>query len=85
MSDAARRRFGDRKEGRRLRTLPALNMFEPYIMIDRNDSCNQFAGSVEISDTDRWLRAKRQEGYKGLGMLHLFIAAYIRGSATSRA
>lgn len=73
-----RRRFGDRKEGRRLRTVPALNQFEPYIMIDRNDACNQFSGSVEISDTDRWLRAKRQEGYKGLGMLHLFIAAYIR-------
>lgn len=73
-----RRRIGDRKEGRRLRTLPALNLFTPYIMIDRNDACNQFAGSIEISDTDRWLRAKRQEGYKGLGMLHLFIAAYIR-------
>lgn len=73
-----RRRIGDRKEGRRLRTLPALNLFTPYIMIDRNDSCNQFAGSIEISETDRWLRAKRQEGYKGLGMLHLFIAAYIR-------
>lgn len=72
------RRFGDRKEGRRLRTLPALNMFESYIMINRNDACNQFAGSVEISEMDRWLRAKRQEGYKGLGMLHLFIAAYIR-------
>ena len=28
-----RRRLGDRKEGRRLRTLPALNLFEPYIMI----------------------------------------------------
>ena len=73
-----RRRFGDRKEGRRLRTVPALNQFEPYIMIDRNDACNQFSGAVEISETDRWLRAKRQEGYKGLGMLHLFIAAYIR-------
>ena len=73
-----RRRIGDRKEGRRLRTLPALNLFTPYIMIDRNDACNQFAGSIEISETDRWLRAKRQEGYKGLGMLHLFIAAYIR-------
>lgn len=73
-----RRRFGDRKEGRRLRTVPALNQFEPYIMIERNDACNQFSGAVEISDTDRWLRAKRQEGYKGLGMLHLFIAAYIR-------
>ena len=73
-----RRRLGDRKEGRRLRTLPALNLFEPYIMIQRNDACNQFAGFIEISETDRWLRAKRQEGYKGLGMLHLFIAAYIR-------
>ncbi|HIS97449.1 MAG TPA: 2-oxo acid dehydrogenase subunit E2 [Candidatus Scatomorpha pullistercoris] len=73
-----RRRIGDRKEGRRLRTLPALNLFTPYIMIDRNDACNQFAGFIEISETDRWLRAKRQEGYKGLGMLHLFIAAYIR-------
>ncbi len=75
---SSRRRIGDRKEGRRLRTLPALNLFTPYIMIDRNDACNQFAGSIEISETDRWLRAKRQEGYKGLGMLHLFIAAYIR-------
>ena len=73
-----RRRLGDRKEGRRLRTLPALNLFEPYIMIQRNDACNQFAGSIEITETDRWLRAKRQEGCKGLGMLHLFIAAYIR-------
>lgn len=73
-----RRRLGDRKEGRRLRTLPALNLFEPYIMIQRNDACNQFAGSIEITETDRWLRSKRQEGCKGLGMLHLFIAAYIR-------
>ena len=77
MSDT-RRRFGDRKEGRRLRTITPLMAFTPFIMIDRNDSCNQFAGAVEISETDRWLRAKRQEGYKGLGMLHLFIAAYIR-------
>ena len=76
--DNRRRRFGDRKEGRRLRTLPALNQFEPYIMIERSDSCNYFSGAVEITETDRWLRAKRQEGYKGLGMLHLFIAAYIR-------
>ena len=50
-----RRRFGDRKEGRRLRTVPALNQFEPYIMIERNDACNQFSGAVEISETDRWL------------------------------
>ena len=77
MSDT-RRRFGDRKEGRRLRTITPLMAFTPFIMIDRSDACNQFAGAVEISETDRWLRAKRAEGYKGLGMVHLFIAAYIR-------
>ncbi len=79
MSDAAyRKRAGDRKEGRRLRSLPGLNQFMPFIMIKRNDATNQFTDKVEVTDTDRWLRAKRAEGYKGMGMLHLFIAAYIR-------
>lgn len=73
-----RRRLGDRKEGRWLRNLPGLTQFTPYIMRHRNDACNQFAGQIEISETDRWIRAKRAEGYKGLGFMHLFIAAYIR-------
>ncbi len=58
--------------------MPALQLFTPFIMIKRNDACNKFSGAIEITETDRWLRGKRQEGYKGLGMLHLFIAAYIR-------
>ena len=40
-------------------------------MIQRNDACNQFAGSIEITETDRWLRAKRQEGCKGMGIAPL--------------
>lgn len=73
-----RRRLGDRKEGRRLRTLPAISQFSPFIMITRNDACNQFSGAIEVTESDRWIRSKRAEGYKGLGVLHLFIAAYIR-------
>ena len=73
-----RRHIGDRKEGRRVRTLPALNKFESYIMVKRNDACNQFSGAIEITETDRWLRTKRAEGYKGIGILHLFLAAYVR-------
>jgi len=73
-----KRRLGDRGDGRRLRTLPPLNMFESFIMVKRNDACNQFAGSIEVTESDRWLRDKRREGYKGIGMLHLFLAAYIR-------
>ena len=73
-----KRRFGDRKEGRLLRSLSPFYKFIPYIMNKKNDSCNQFEDSVEITEVDKWLRTKRQEGWKGLGMLHLMIAAYIR-------
>ena len=78
MADKPRKRFGDRKEGRRLRTITPLMAFTPYIMKDRNDSCNYFEGEVDITETDRWLREQRRSGYKGIGMLHMFIAAYIR-------
>jgi hypothetical protein len=73
-----KRRFGDRKEGRQLRSLPAYTKITPYIMVERNDSCNWFSDELEITEIDRYLRKKRIEGYKGIGLLHLFIAAYIR-------
>ena len=79
MSDTIyKRRFGDRKEGRLVRTFPAYNKFEPFIMKTRNDASNHFTDSLEVTEVDRWLREKRAEGYKGMGMLHLFIAAYLR-------
>lgn len=73
-----KRRFGDRKEGRLLRSLEPFYKFTPYIMTKKNDAVNYFADSIEVSEIDRWLREKRAEGYKGMGMLHLFIAAYVR-------
>ena len=76
-----KRRFGDRKEGRQLRSLSPFYKFIPYIMAKKNDACNQFADSVEISDAELWFREKRREGWKGMGMLHLFIAAYVRACA----
>ena len=35
-----KRRIGDRREGRRLRTLDGLHVAMPFIMKDRNDACN---------------------------------------------
>ena len=75
---ARKRRFGDRKEGRRIRTLDPLYNFIPFIMVKRSDAWTLFEESIEITEVDRWLREKRKEGYKGLGYLHLFIASYIR-------
>lgn len=74
-----KRRFGDRKEGRLLRSLPAFAKFVPFIMPTRNDACNQYEESFEVSDVDRRLRKLRVDGYKGIGILHFIIAAFIRG------
>ena len=78
MSGTYKRRFGDRREGRLLRSLEAFTKFIPFIMQTRNDANNLFSDSVEVTELDRWLRAKRAEGWKGLGMLHVFVAAYVR-------
>ncbi len=74
-----KRRFGDRAEGRLIRSLPAFNKFIPYIMPTRNDASNQYEERFEVSVLDRELRRLRVEGYKGIGILHFLIAAYIRG------
>ena len=74
----AKKKFGDRKEGRRLRTLDPVSAMIPYIMKTRNDATNYFADSIEITETERFLRQKRTNGYPGMGFLHVFVASYIR-------
>ena len=77
-SKGRKRRFGDRRDGRRLRTLPPYNELSPFIMKAKNDANNYLSESVEIAEVERFLRYKRLHGYPGIGILHLFIAAYIR-------
>ena len=48
-------------------------------MPTRNDASNQYEESFEVSTVDRRLRQLRVAGYKGIGILHFIIAAYIRG------
>ena len=78
MSTPYKRRFGDRKDGRLLRSLPGFAKFIPYIMPTRNDASNLYEESFEVSTLNRRLRQLRVEGYKGIGILHFLIAAYIR-------
>ena len=78
MAKNYKRRMGDRRDGRLLRSLPAFSKFTPYIMPTRNDACNYYEESFEVSTVDRRLRQLRVDGYKGIGMLHFIIAAYIR-------
>lgn len=73
--------WGDRSDGRRIRSLPALNQVSPYIMDTRIGSMNFFEQAFEITAVDRYIRQKRKEGLTNFGIMHVFLAAYCRGVA----
>lgn len=73
--------WGDRVDGRRVRSLPPANQVSPYIMVNRNGSSNLFEEAFEITNVDRYIRQKRREGLTNFGIMHVFLTAYCRGVA----
>lgn len=78
MADSNGKRFSDRKEGRLLRGLPAAANIDPYIRRTRSGAAITFADPLEVTEIEQWLVAKRQEGARGLSLIHLLAAAYVR-------
>lgn len=50
----------------------------PFVMASRLGAANSFFASADISKCEELIRQKRKEGMHGLGMMHIFMAAYIR-------
>lgn len=73
-----RRRFGDRYDGRRLRSLDAFYGLIPYIMRYRSDSQCFFEDKIEISHTEAYLRRRKRTSEQNISMLHVLIAAMVR-------
>ncbi len=73
-----KKRFGDRKDGRRLRTLDPMSVVSPYIMGKRSGCQNQLHDSIDTEACEEYLAQKKKEGYKGLSLMHIIVAAYIR-------
>lgn len=73
-----KRRWGDRKDGRLLRTLPPISYVSPYLMPTRTGAQNLIADTVDITETDKFLRELKNQGYKNISVLHIIIAAYLR-------
>lgn len=71
--------WGDRTDGRRLRTLPPMAQVSPYIMVTRNTSTNYFTEAFEITHIDHYIRKKRREGLTNFGITHVLLACYVRG------
>lgn len=73
-----KRRIGDRKEGRKLRTLDPIFRAMPYIMTKRSDSQNFFTEKLDIAEAEKFCREQIRAGRKNFTLLHVIIASYIR-------
>ena len=81
MESGRKRRLGDRREGRRLRTLEPYTAMTPFIMKKKSEASNYFTENIDVTGIERFLRKKRLDGYPGMGMLHVFTSTYIRTAA----
>ena len=73
--------WGDRPDGRKVRTLAPMAQITAYFQWERNICSNLFEESFEITNIDRYIRQKRREGLKDFGITHVLLAAYVRGVA----
>lgn len=73
-----RRRFGDRNDGRKIRTMDPMHRIIPYIMAKRSGAQNTYADSFDITKVDPFCRAQVKNGMTNFGFLHVLLAAYVR-------
>jgi len=73
-----RRRFGDRYDGRLLRSIDPFYKIIPYIMRSRVDAQNYYNDRIDIEKIEAFLRAKRNSEIKNISFLHIVIAAMVR-------
>jgi len=66
------------KEGRRIKGGIPMDAISPFIMASRLGAANSFYATVDISKCEKMIREKRSEGMCGLGMMHIFMATYVR-------
>jgi len=70
--------WGDRTEGRRIRSVQGLDLLSPYFMVNRTGANNLYDDKVEVSNMERYIRQKRREGMQSFGITHVLLAAYVR-------
>lgn len=66
------------KEGRRIKSTIPMDAVSPFIMPTRTGASNKFFASVDVGKCEELIRQKRAEGMAGLGMIHIFMASYVR-------
>ncbi len=67
-----------KKDIRKVKSISPISVLVPYIMKQRNESCNLIEESVDVANLEEYIREKRAQGMKNLSMMHVLIAAYCR-------
>ncbi|MBQ6829906.1 MAG: 2-oxo acid dehydrogenase subunit E2 [Clostridia bacterium] len=79
MSQTPKRRFGDRKDGRRLRHTQSVFAVMPHIMKKRSDSQVFFDDYIEIDELEQYVRRMRKEhDMPAFSLYHMFVTACMR-------
>ena len=73
--------WGDRIDGRKIRTLDPMSRITAYFQVERNTCSNHFEESFEITHVEHYIRQKRREGLTDFGITHVLLAAYVRAIA----
>lgn len=74
-----KRRFGDRKDGYRLRHTQSVFAVMPHIMKSRADAQVYFDEYIEIDELERYVRAMRKEKDMPMfSLYHVLVAAMVR-------
>ena len=76
--EGRKRKWGDRKDGRLLRSREPMSVVETFILVDRVGATNFIQDKVEISKAEEYIRRKREEGLNGFGLMHVMVASYVR-------
>ena len=71
--------WGDRVDGRKIRTLAPMAQITAFFQVERNTCSNLFEEAFEITGIERYIRQKRREGLTDFGLTHVLLAAYVRG------
>jgi len=71
--------WGDRSDGRKIRTLAPMAQITAFFQVERNTCSNLFEEAFEITHVERYIRQKRREGLTDFGLTHVLLAAYVRG------
>lgn len=79
MSRKYRKRLGDRRDGRKIRSLDPMTYIAPVVMSRKNDSTNFFEFRIDMDPSREYIQKKRaEENMQGFGFMHVITSAYIR-------